>query len=120
MFYILNKNALFVCNIKHMKEKKPRIYPRVQQRLTLMGEQIKLARLRRHLTASLVAERAGVSRTTVYKAEKGSPSVSIGAIAAILSSLGGIDEDLTLIARDDPVGRTYQDLNMQTPKKGRR
>ena len=52
--------------------------------------------------------------------EKGSPTVSVGTLAAVLSSLGGIDDDLLLIAKDDLVGRTYRDLNLVTPKRARR
>lgn len=74
----------------------------------------------RGFSISLVAERAGISRTTLYMLEKGSPSVFVGTLAAVLSSLGGIDDDLLLIAKDDLVGRTYQDLNLVTPKRARR
>lgn len=74
----------------------------------------------RGFSASLIAERAGISRTTLYMLEKGSPSVSVGTMAAVLSSLAGIDDNLLLIAKDDLVGRTYQDLNLVTPKTARR
>ena len=59
--------------------------------LQQMGEQIKLARLRRQLSAELIAERAGISRATLWNIEKGSPSVSMGAYAAALHK-----EDLRL------------------------
>ena len=77
-----------------------------------MGHQIKLARLRRKLPVELVAERARVSRTTVWNIEKGSPSVSIGAYAAVMHALGGLDNDLTLVCNDDVLGRTMQDLDL--------
>ena len=105
--------------IDNMSPHKAIVYPRTVKKLQLMGEQIKLARLRRRLTASLVAERAGISRMTLYKLEKGSPSVSIGTLAAVLCALGGMDVDMELIARDDVAGRTYQDLELLTPKRGR-
>ena len=101
-----------------MDSRKPRIYPRTKQNLKVMGEQIKLARLRRGFSATLIAERAGVSRTTVYMVEKGSPRVSIGAVAAILSSIGCMDNDLLLVAKDDIAGRTFQDLGLKVAKKG--
>ena len=41
-----------------------------------MGEQIKLARLRRDLSMDIVAERAAISRATLTKIEKGDPSVA--------------------------------------------
>ena len=101
-----------------MESRKPRICPKTQKKLKIMGEQIKLARLRRGFTASLIAERAGISRTTLYKIEQGSPSVSLGALAAVLSSIGGLEDDILLLAKDDVVGRTYQDLGLLTPKRG--
>ena len=86
-----------------------------------MGEQIKLARLRRRLSAELVAERAGISRATLWNVEKGSPSVAIGLYAAVLHALGNMDSDFLLVAKDDEFGRTLQDLELpvrrRAPKK---
>ena len=84
-----------------------------------MGEQIKLARLRRNLSASLVAERASITRPTLLKVEKGSPDVAIGIYANVLLALGGMDEDLLLIAKDDVTGRLFQDLYLTVKKRGR-
>ncbi len=88
------------------------IFPRMQNLLSQMGEQIRLARLRRNLPSELVAERAGISRQTLTAIEKGAPSVSIGAYANVLHALGGLEEDLLLIAKDDELGRKLQDLNL--------
>lgn len=90
--------------------------PDTQHKLTQMGEQIKLARLRRKLTVELVAERAGISRTTLWNVEKGSSSVAIGAYAAVLHALNGMDEDLLLIAKEDELGRQLQDLSLTRRK----
>ena len=90
--------------------------PDTQHKLTQMGEQIKLARLRRKLTVELVAERAGISRTTLWNVEKRSSSVAIGAYAAVLRALNGMDEDLLLIAKDDELGRQLQDLSLTRRK----
>jgi len=87
--------------------------PAVEQSLATLGQQIKLARLRRRLTVELVAERAGVSRASVWAVEKGSPSVAMGIYANVLLALGR-EKDLTLIARDDELGRKLQDLNLPT------
>ena len=59
-----------------------------------MREQIKKARLRRNLSVELVAERAGISRATLWAVEKGTPSVSMGTYAAVLHALGGMDKVL--------------------------
>ena len=93
------------------------VMPGTQKILSQMGEQIKLARLRRQLPADLVAERAGISRATLWSVEKGSPSVAMGAYAAVLHALNGMDKDLLLIAKDDEFGRKLQDLGLLTRKR---
>lgn len=99
------------------------IMPDTQKVLATMGEQIKLARLRRRLPADLVAERAGISRATLWLIEKGTPTVSIGMYAAVLHALNYLDRDLLLVAKDDELGRKLQDLELPTkqraPKRGR-
>lgn len=105
-----------------MSKKTTVVLPQTQEILIQMGEQIRLARLRRHLSAELVAERAGLSRMTLSNIEKGSPSVAIGSYAAVLHALNGMDKDLLLVAKDDELGRKLQDLELPTrrraPKKG--
>ena len=97
------------------------VSPKTAEILEQMGEQIKLARLRRRLSAALVAERAGISRATLWNVEKGSPSVAIGIYAAVLHALGNMDSDFLLVAKDDEFGRTLQDLELpvrrRAPKK---
>lgn len=88
--------------------------PRISKTLKQMGNQIKLARLRRNLTSSLVCERAGISRATLWQIEKGSPTVSMGAYASVLMALNGLDKDLLKIASDDELGRTLQDMKITT------
>jgi transcriptional regulator with XRE-family HTH domain len=87
-----------------------------------MGEQIKLARLRRKLSSELLAERAGISRQTLNSIERGASTVAIGSYAAVLHALNNMDSDLLLIAKDDELGRKLQDLELPTrkraPKKG--
>ena len=103
-----------------MPKEKIVILPQTEKLLRQMGEQIKLARLRRRITAELVAERAGISRATVWAIEKGKSSVSIGAYAAVLHALNGLAEDLLLIARDDELGRKLQDLELSLYKRGKK
>ena len=103
-----------------MSKKSVAIMPSTQRVLDTMGEQIKLARLRRNLSAELVAERAGISRATLWAVEKGTPTVAIGTYAAVLHALGGMDKDLELVAQDDEFGRRIQDMNLVTPKRARR
>ena len=97
------------------------VSPKTAEILEQMGEQIKLARLRRRLSTELVAERAGISRATLWNVEKGSPSVAIGIYAAVLHALGNMDNDFLIVAKDDELGRTLQDLELpvrrRAPKK---
>ena len=96
------------------------ILPGTTNILQTMGEQIKLARLRRNLTVELVAERAGISRASLWKVEKGDPSVAMGIYAAVLHALNNMDKDLLLVARDDELGRKMQDLKLITRKRASR
>ncbi len=103
-----------------MSKKSVVIMPDTQKVLLNMGEQIKLARLRRNLPTELVAERAGISRATLWAVEKGAPTVAMGTYAAVLHALDGMDKDLELIAKDDEYGRRIQDLKLLTPKRARK
>ena len=100
-----------------MAKKTVEILPATQDILSSMGEQIKLARLRRNLSVELVAERADISRATLWKVEKGDKTVAIGIYAAVLHALNGMDKDL---AKDDILGRTIQDLNLTVRKRAPR
>ena len=100
-----------------MGKKSVILMPGTKGILEIMGEQIKMARLRRRISAELVSERAGISRGTLWAVEKGSPSVSIGIYAAVLHSLNGMDKELLLIAKDDELGRKLQDLELPIRKR---
>ncbi|GAP70541.1 protein containing helix-turn-helix domain [Bacteroidales bacterium 6E] len=94
-----------------MQTKKQILLPRFQKMLEEMGENIKLARKRRHLTTIQVAERAGINRTTLYHIERGNPSVALGAYFNVLRVLG-LQDDFLKLAADDELGRKLQDLKL--------
>ena len=71
-------------------------------------------------SVELVAERAGISRATLWAVEKGSSSVAMGIYAAVLHALNGMDEDLLLIAKDDELGRKLQDMDLKVRKRAPR
>lgn len=98
-----------------MKNKKVLLFPRHQKIMEQVGENIKLARKRRKLTALQVAERADINRTTLYQVEKGSPSVSMGAYFNVLRTLG-LQDDFLKLASDDELGRKLQDLKLLSDK----
>ena len=79
--------------------------------LPLLGKRLKLARLRRRLRAEAVAERAGISRSTLWQIEKGNPSVALGAYFMVLFALN-LEQDLLLVAKDDVLGRKLQDAGL--------
>ena len=100
-----------------MKNAAYNIMPDTENILKTMGEQIKMARLRRKLSATLVAERAGISRSTLWKVENGNPSVAVGIYAAVLHALNNMDKDLLKIAGDDELGRKLQDMDLTGKNK---
>ena len=99
-----------------MKDKSIIILPRVQNILEKLGEQLKLARLRRRLSTEQVAQRAGINRTTLWSIEKGSSSVTMAAYAQVLFVLG-LEKDLLKLASDDEMGRRIQDTGLIVKKK---
>ncbi|EKJ92918.1 Helix-turn-helix domain protein [Bacteroides finegoldii] len=92
-----------------MGNKLPR---KLEQKMQVVGEQIKLARLRRNLSVAQVAERATCSPLTVMRIEKGVATVSMGIYLRVLYALQ-LDEDILLLAKEDRMGRALQDLQLK-------
>lgn len=98
-----------------MKEKVI-ILPKGRSVLKTVGENIKLARLRRKLSAEQVAERANISRTLLWRLEQGNPSVSAGALFQVLMVLG-LEKDFLQLGADDVLGRKLQDAGLTNKAK---
>ncbi len=92
-------------------KKSTTILPSSQKVLKKLGEHIKLARLRRKLSAEQVSERADISRSTLWLVEKGTPGVSMGTYCQVLFVLG-LEKDLVKVAADDELGRKLQDAEL--------
>ena len=82
---------------------------KLEQKMQIVGEQIKLARLRRNLSVVQVAERATCSALTINRIEKGKPTVAIGIYLRVLYALQ-LDDDILFLAQKDEMGRALQDL----------
>lgn len=98
-----------------MARTEPSLLPRVSRLLRGYGENLKLARLRRRYSAETVAQRAGISRKTLYKVEKGDAAVALGIYARVMQVLR-LEEDLAKLGVDDPLGRKLQDIGL-SPKR---
>ena len=96
-----------------MGNKLPR---KLEQKMQVVGEQIKLARLRRNHSMAQIAERAMASELTVSRVEKGSPTVSMGIYLRVLYALQ-LDDDILCLAKDDTMGKALQDLGLLTRKR---
>ena len=91
-----------------MSRASPLLLPRVARLLEKVGGNLKLARLRRKFSAETVAQRAGISRKTVYRVEQGDPAVALGIYARVMQVLR-LEQDLAALAADDELGRKLQD-----------
>ena len=89
---------------------------KLEQKMQIVGEQIKLARLRRNLSVAQVAERATCSPLTVSRIEKGIPTVAIGIYLRVLYALQ-LDDDILLLAKEDKMGKALQDLSLKTRER---
>lgn len=89
---------------------------KLEEKMRIVGEQIKLARLRRNLSMAQVAERATCSPLTVARIEKGTPTVAIGIYLRVLYALQ-LEDDILTIAKQDELGRRLQDLALTSRKR---
>ena len=89
----------------------PLLFPKMQRQLETVGENIKLARLRRKYTIEQVSERAGISLECLSQIENGASDISIGKYTLVLRVLN-LDKDIYKIAEDDLLGRKLQDIEL--------
>ena len=97
------------------------LLPKHERLLADLGENLRLARLRRKLSAEQVAERAGVSRSTLHLMENGSAGISLGKLVQVLAVLG-MEQDISAVGSDDNLGRKLEDAPLtesrrRAPKK---
>lgn len=99
--------------------KRVTIYPASVNQMEALGQRLKDARLRRRFSMETVCARADISRPTLYKVENGDPSVAFGIYVQVLRVLGLV-EDLSLIAKEDALGRRLQDESLPRRKRAPR
>ncbi len=99
-----------------MNNKGITILPKLEYILEEVGENIKLARLRRKFSAQQVSQRAGITRTTLRSIEKGSPTVSMAGYIQVMFVLG-LENDLLNLAKNDELGRKLQDTKLVVKKR---
>lgn len=95
------------------------LYPASAKEMEALGQRLKDARLRRRFSMETVCTRADISRPTLYKVENGDPSVAIGIYVQVLRVLGLV-ADLSLIAKEDVLGRRLQDESLPQRKRAPR
>lgn len=94
-----------------MAKKIAPLLPSTEELLCQFGDRLHVARLRRRLSAKQVAERAGMSPMTLRSLERGGSGVTMGAYLSVMQVLG-IEQDLNLLGKSDPIGRELQDSQL--------
>jgi len=102
-----------------MARRTPAILPRLARLMAGVGANIRKARLRRAYSLETVAQRAGITRKTLYRVERGDPAVSLGIYARVLQALR-LENDLGAIASDDALGRRLQDAGLEPKRRAPR
>jgi DNA-binding XRE family transcriptional regulator len=81
----------------------------VVNQITLLGQRVRLARIRRGWTVAELAEKAAINRNTLCALELGKPGTAMGVCASVLWSLG-LDATLEGVAHPDadPHGKALE------------
>jgi transcriptional regulator with XRE-family HTH domain len=94
------------------------VFPRQRRQAEALGERLALARLRRQVPQTEMAERMGIARQTLIKLEAGDPSVGLSVLRRALDVLG-LSGDIDGLAADDQIGRRLEDLRLSRAPRRR-
>lgn len=87
------------------------VFPKHRKALEIMGENIKLARLRRKITEQMMCERADITLEMLHQIENGNPELRLGYYLNVLRAVG-LEQSLFDVAKDDVLGRKLQDIEL--------
>lgn len=99
-----------------MRTKSSVLPPKTKRILEDFGQHLRLARLRRKFSRQMVAERAGISSSTLGRVEKGEPTVTMGAYLQVMFVLG-LEAEIGRLGQDDVMGRKIQDAQLEIKKR---
>lgn len=114
----MNQKSIFCREYHSISRERPAFHPKHNRLLERLGENLRLARKRWRLTTSQVAERAGLSRSTLYHLEKGEANSSLGTLLQVLVALR-LEDNLANLAADDELGRKLMDIELNKPRRPR-
>ncbi len=87
--------------------------PPVAEALAGFGTGLKNLRARRRMPVAYAADRASISRSTLYKVERGDPGVGLGIYARVLNGYGMLARLSSLAeARYDRAGLALEDSRL--------
>lgn len=70
---------------------------RIEREMGEFGEHVRGWRMVLGLTAQQVSERAGITRDTLRRIERGDPGVGFGNVAQVLRALGVLDQTVDAV-----------------------
>jgi transcriptional regulator with XRE-family HTH domain len=102
-----------------MRKVRSPLHPRVTEALARLGAGLKNLRARRRMPMAYAADRALISRSTLYKVERGDPGVGLGVYATVLQGYGMLERLESLVdARWDRAGLALEESRL--PRRIRR
>ena len=97
---LINLNSLYFTNMKIKQS--ATLSPHLLQESTQLGQRLARLRLARKIKQNDAALRAGLSRNTAYRLERGDPGLAIGQVLRYLAAIAPDCTLLDLLSEADP------------------